>query len=643
MRLGFKLFLVLAMLGMVILGSLGTIYYYQMSRFGDIENLERSKVVAQNYASHINAHLEEVSNIVLSMTPANIITDSLKTSNSDWDELSATVRNEKIETINQEWIDVENDDHPLVVERTTNKIASYFKEHQKLFPGFYGEIFLTNKHGVMIASTGRLTTLAHRHKYWWQASYDSGKGKIFIDDRGYDTSVGDYVTGVVLPVMEDNEVIGILKANVVVSTAFSAFLQDYEDNYDGEIQLVRTRGLIVFQKGIEPLSQEVDVNLLDYLSKRKSGSARILGEKANYIGFAPVSITLGSDAYAFGGNFASIDQIKGNLGEAWHIIVSPDETEMISIKEETKNYIFYTSIFMLASVGLAILVFSKLIVQPIVDLSGITSKFGKGDRSQRAKVVSSDEIGQLSKNFNIMAQNLESLYENLEKKVAQRTAVLKKANKRLDLQKQKITKLNNALRIITKTLRHDLANVFVHVNLSLELLKEKPKDESSLKEISKSAKHGIDIINQMRTLESLLTRKISLEAVNLNNIFKKIIKNYKIKFNITGKASIKANGALKSVVDNIISNAIKHGQTDRMDIEIKSKEDKIQIKFIDYGKGIPKKIKSKIFKEGFKYGEAAGSGLGLYIVEQTIERYGGRIWVEDNKPQGVIFIIELKK
>ncbi|MEG9193949.1 MAG: ATP-binding protein [Candidatus Methanoglobus sp.] len=48
----------------------------------------------------------------------------------------------------------------------------------------------------------------------------------------------------------------------------------------------------------------------------------------------------------------------------------------------------------------------------------------------------------------------------------------------------------------------------------------------------------------------------------------------------------------------------------------------------------------KLFTEGFSYGKKAGSGIGLYIVRKTIERYGGEVKVfNDNR---AVFVIKLK-
>ncbi len=49
-----------------------------------------------------------------------------------------------------------------------------------------------------------------------------------------------------------------------------------------------------------------------------------------------------------------------------------------------------------------------------------------------------------------------------------------------------------------------------------------------------------------------------------------------------------------------------------------------------------------VFERSFKLGKTAGTGLGLYIVKKTIERYGGEITLKDNYPKGTIFEIRLK-
>lgn len=67
------------------------------------------------------------------------------------------------------------------------------------------------------------------------------------------------------------------------------------------------------------------------------------------------------------------------------------------------------------------------------------------------------------------------------------------------------------------------------------------------------------------------------------------------------------------------------------------------IKYSDNGTGIPDKVKPKIFDEGFYYGKTGHTGVGLHIVKINVERYGGHISVEDNRPKGAVFVISFRK
>jgi signal transduction histidine kinase len=205
---------------------------------------------------------------------------------------------------------------------------------------------------------------------------------------------------------------------------------------------------------------------------------------------------------------------------------------------------------------------------------------------------------------------------------------------------QQILKLNNILKLTNKILRHDLANIFTRIKQGYELFKEEP-DEKLLTESFGKAEEGIDLIHQMKELEQLVTAKGDLQKQNLVPLLEKLKDDYKIEINIKGEGSVMADQALESVFKNLINNAITHGKTKKIDIQITKDKRETTIEVIDYGLGVPDEIKEKIFEEGFKYGETGNTGIGLYIVEQTISRYDGRIKVKNNQPKGAIFEIIL--
>jgi len=207
---------------------------------------------------------------------------------------------------------------------------------------------------------------------------------------------------------------------------------------------------------------------------------------------------------------------------------------------------------------------------------------------------------------------------------------------------EKINSLNEALRVINKTLRHDILNDLTVVMTACDIMHV--DDEILKQKISKALNKSVSLIEQMRELEHALAFDEDFSEESLRSLVESAMKNYPdIKFAITGDCTILCDEAMYSVIDNIIRNAVVHGKTDRIDISIQENNGCREMRIADYGKGIPDDIKSKIFEEGESFGETRGSGLGLYIVKKVIERYGGTITVEDNKPTGSVFILKFGK
>ncbi|HII96010.1 MAG TPA: PAS domain-containing protein [Candidatus Methanofastidiosum sp.] len=220
--------------------------------------------------------------------------------------------------------------------------------------------------------------------------------------------------------------------------------------------------------------------------------------------------------------------------------------------------------------------------------------------------------------------------------------IRKKMEDKLIKSNKQIEELNETLQVINKILRHDLLNKLAVMKSALWLYEQK-NDRSLINKLDRSIDGGIDLIERIRELESFVLNKGEMIPVDVRKIAEEVSANLNIpSINISGNATALADQALFSVFENIMRNAIIHGKTDRIDVDISSDNSECEIRIADYGKGIPEDIKDKVFEEGLSFGDSKGSGLGLYIVKKTIERYDGSITVEDNKPKGTIFTIKLK-
>jgi signal transduction histidine kinase len=206
---------------------------------------------------------------------------------------------------------------------------------------------------------------------------------------------------------------------------------------------------------------------------------------------------------------------------------------------------------------------------------------------------------------------------------------------------KQIEDLNETLQIVNKILRHDLLNKLTVMKSALWLYEEK-NDKTLLDKLDRSIDSGIELIERIRDLESFVIGKSELTQISIKKIAEDVSNSMHIPITINGDTTALADQALFSVFENIMRNAVIHGKTDRIDIDISSKDKLCEIRISDYGQGIPEFIKDNVFEEGLSYGDNKGSGLGLFVVRKTIERYGGSITVEDNKPKGTTFIIKLK-
>lgn len=98
------------------------------------------------------------------------------------------------------------------------------------------------------------------------------------------------------------------------------------------------------------------------------------------------------------------------------------------------------------------------------------------------------------------------------------------------------------------------------------------------------------------------------------------------------------------IITNLIKNAIQaveNSENSKIYINIAEVKNLVKISVKDYGTGIPKEFKSKVFENNFTT-KKTGLGIGLSMVKEIIESYEGKIWFETLENRGTTFYIELK-
>ncbi|MFY9280439.1 MAG: HAMP domain-containing sensor histidine kinase [Bacteroidia bacterium] len=143
----------------------------------------------------------------------------------------------------------------------------------------------------------------------------------------------------------------------------------------------------------------------------------------------------------------------------------------------------------------------------------------------------------------------------------------------------------------------------------------------------------------------------ALSEIDLSEMATQIIENQNIKGEITGNltAGIRVQGdnfILRMVINNLIENAFKYSNDQPIEVNLFERNNQKIIEVKDQGIGIPKEEYKNIFKKFYRIQEeetrtTKGTGLGLFIVKEAIERHNGSVWVGVNDPKGTIFRVIL--
>ena len=104
---------------------------------------------------------------------------------------------------------------------------------------------------------------------------------------------------------------------------------------------------------------------------------------------------------------------------------------------------------------------------------------------------------------------------------------------------------------------------------------------------------------------------------------------------------------VRQVLVNLVENAIKYSPDGgKVEVGIATRDDFVQFHVRDEGLGVAPEEQERIFEKFYRADPhmtrgVGGTGLGLYICKELIDRMGGRIWVEPNDDKGSTFFFEL--
>ncbi len=241
----------------------------------------------------------------------------------------------------------------------------------------------------------------------------------------------------------------------------------------------------------------------------------------------------------------------------------------------------------------------------------------------------------------------------------------KRAEIALKESKEKYKELNTRKDKFFSIIAHDLRNPFnVLLNASKELLEASDEiSEEDRKElismINESSRQTYNLLTNLLGWARSQLGKVDFnpEDLDLNEVANQItytLKNFAnskgviVKNEIDEKIQAYADrNMIATVLRNLVSNSIKFcGKDDNITIRAEKNHEKIIMSVNDSGMGMNESIKNKLFKieeqssrPGTK--EEKGTGLGLILCKEFVEKNGGSIWVESEENKGTTFYFTL--
>jgi len=343
----------------------------------------------------------------------------------------------------------------------------------------------------------------------------------------------------------------------------------------------------------------------------------------------------------------SLKKIEQNVAGIINKFVNDKE----ELAKKKIQYIVPLIIISLLIGFLLAIIIAQSITKPVRILQKATLKISEGDLKVIVNVKSNDEIGDLAKFFNNMVASIHSSNQ-----------LILKQKEKLEEQYHSLNELNATKDKFFSIIAHDLKNPLGAFKHSTEILYKEfdylESDEIRLyiEELFKSSNQVLELLENLLTWSRSQRGKIPYSPVEVPLNF--IINNNfdLLKMNADKKEIQLVNGLneevfvyadinmISTILRNLISNAIKFTREKGIIKVYGQKYDDgyFQVTVEDNGVGISPENIDKLFRIDSHYTTVGttneqGTGLGLIICKEFIEKHNGKIWVESQLGIGTKF------
>lgn len=311
---------------------------------------------------------------------------------------------------------------------------------------------------------------------------------------------------------------------------------------------------------------------------------------------------------------------------------------MPEIENAVKDVYFTAIKFMVIAAAAGVIlvyVFTRKMTKPLVEMNEAAKIIAGGNFDKRVMVCGEDEIGQLGKSFNNMAESLE-----------------KQENQRRDF-----------IANVSHDLRSPLTSIKGYIKAMLDGTIPIESRDKYLNIVMEEAERLSKITNDVVSLSSAQSSVLNLniEKFDINEVIRETIKSFEkiildkelyMKLILAQeKTFVSADrDKIQRVLYNLIDNAVKFTENEgEIMIEVSlSENEKVIVSVEDTGIGISKEERKYVFDRFYKTDLSRGldkksGGLGLSIAKEFIMAHGESIGIAEKEGKGTKILFTLKK
>lgn len=278
----------------------------------------------------------------------------------------------------------------------------------------------------------------------------------------------------------------------------------------------------------------------------------------------------------------------------------------------------------------------RSVVRPVLTVADASRRLAEGDMSARVPPVRDDEIGDLARAFNSMADSLEASSEAL----AERSRELERSNRELEQ--------------FASVTSHDLQAPLATISMYAQLLEQRHAQELNggqqlVEGINAATVKARTLIRDLLEYSRAGRGELLNEPVEMKDVAGEALEMLAGPIEQSGAAVTVDDlpvilgdaRKLRQVFLNLVSNALKFAE-DRPQVRLSAEIQGTTAIFavIDNGIGMDPGQAERIFQPFHRLhteDDYPGTGIGLAVCERIIEQHGGRIWAQSAPQQGSTF------